>query len=638
LRNTLLYIAILFTIPLNGQPSILNDTIKINEVVISGKKNDPDPVGYKIIRMDTTLLKNYTHSSLADLLSESSNIFIKSYGMGGTATPSFRGTGASQTQVAWNNININSPMLGQSDLALIPAGLIDDIQIYYGGASMTLNNGGIGGIINLETKPIWKNQTLISLNPGIGSFGQYTGLVKVISGNNNFQTVTKAYWQSAENNFRYLNTEISSIPVWEIRKNSQVKQKGFIQELYLKKNRNISSFRIWYQTADRNLPGSMVTQQVNSNEKQFDESLRTMLNLDRVKGNISYFFTASWILNRLNYSNSLVSIDSRNLSNMLILKAGLENKIGKYTKLKIGLDNEVSIIKSNNYNNKPTRNIASFTTSIERNGDSRLSELILVREIVDNDKLLIPDFSASLQLRLTDEKEYFLKANISRNSKIPTMNDLFWFPGGNRDLKNEYALIYELTYEMKQEISTPLSMKYSLSVFHNDIKDMILWHPGLYSYWTADNIENVNSEGIESSVALEYKMGDFISRLSSGYSFTKASTYGSNDNNYTSNGKQLIYIPENQVNASLWIGYKKFYSSWGSILTGKRFITEDNSDYLPWYFLNNFKTGVKVNLKANSIDISFNIDNIFGTDYQAIEYYPLPGRSYSLKFLFQIIK
>ena len=79
--------------------------------------------------------------------------------------------------------------------------------------------------------------------------------------------------------------------------------------------------------------------------------------------------------------------------------------------------------------------------------------MILIREIFDNNTFLIPDFSAGLQFRLVDEKEYFLKANISRNSKIPTMNDMFWVPGGNPDLKNEYAFIYELTYEMKQKIS-----------------------------------------------------------------------------------------------------------------------------------------------------------------------------------------
>ena len=37
---------------------------------------------------------------------------------------------------------------------------------------MSLNNGGIGGTINLETKPVWNKETLISLNSGIGSFGR----------------------------------------------------------------------------------------------------------------------------------------------------------------------------------------------------------------------------------------------------------------------------------------------------------------------------------------------------------------------------------------------------------------------------------------------------------------------------------
>ena len=78
---------------------------------------------------------------------------------------------------------------------------------------------------------------------------------------------------------------------------------------------------------------------------------------------------------------------------------------------------------------------------------------ILLREILDRSSFLIPDFSAGLQFRIIEDREdYFLKANISRNSKIPSMNDMFWFPGGNPDLKNEYAFIYELTYEMNQKI------------------------------------------------------------------------------------------------------------------------------------------------------------------------------------------
>ena len=56
------------------------------------------------------------------------------------------------------------------------------------------------------------------------------------------------------------------------------------------------------------------------------------------------------------------------------------------------------------------------------------------------------------------------------------------------------------------------------------IKDMIQWHPGEYSYWTADNIQNVNSSGLESSVSLDYKINNITSGFNAGYSFTKATS------------------------------------------------------------------------------------------------------------------
>src|SRR5664279_3797837 len=132
------------------------------------------------------------------MLTGASLIFMKSYGVGGVATPSFRGTGASQTLIEWNGIKINNPMLGQSDLSLIPVGLIDNVQIYYGGASMVLNNGGIGGAINLENKPVWKKEIASALNAGMGSFGEYSGFGKIKIGNLHFQSVTKVFFRSSK--------------------------------------------------------------------------------------------------------------------------------------------------------------------------------------------------------------------------------------------------------------------------------------------------------------------------------------------------------------------------------------------------------------------------------------------------------
>jgi outer membrane cobalamin receptor len=638
LRYTIIFFTVFLTLPMLGQLSLVKDTINIGEVVISSNKADYESTGFKRSSIDTAFMKFGCHKSVADLLSQYSGVFIKSYGMGGTATPSFRGTGAGQTGLTWNGIDITHPMLGQSDLALFPAGLIDDIQIYYGGASMPLNSGGIGGIINLETRPVWQKETQISINPGIGSYGQYTGLVKVRTGNSRIQTVTKAFFQSSENDYPYLNTYISNEPVRQKRTNSQVNQKGFIQELYLRHNKGVASARIWYESTGRNLPSSMLIQQPNLKETQSDESLRTMLDYDLSGGINKYSFTGAWMMNRLNYTNSLASIDSRNFSETLILKAALERRLDEFSNLKLTLNEEINYIKSNNYSENTNRNTVALTASAERNADGRFGALLLIREILDTRNFLIPDFSAGVQYRIIEGRDYYFKANISRNSKIPAMNDMFWVPGGNPDLKNEYAFIYELTGEMNQKISSLLALKFDLSAFRNNIKDMIQWHPGEYSYWTADNIRSVNTSGLESSLSLNYSAGKLATGITANYSYTRATTAESVTANDASIGKQLIYVPINKANCALLMNYRMLYTSWNIIMTGKRYLTVDNTEYLPGYMLNNLTTGFRLNLKNNILDLNFQIDNIFDVNYQTIAYYPLPGRLYSFKLLIQILK
>jgi vitamin B12 transporter len=636
-KNTLLYIVLFFSLPLSGINPVVNDTIRIREVVIRTRKADAPAAGYKKTSIDTTILSLNRSKNLSELLFENTGIYIKSYGIGGTATPSFRGTGASHTIIDWNGININSPMPGQSDLSLIPAGLIDEIQIYHGSASMQLNTGGIGGAINLETKPVWKKETIATINSGFGSLGRYTGLINVKTGNYNFQTVTKAFFQKAENNFRYLNDKISFEPIWQSRTNSQVQQKGFVQEVYLHKGTNTASARMWYETSDRNLPSSILTLQSNSNEKQFDESFRAMMNFDMVVPEGNFSLTAAWLMSRLNYSNQLVNIDSRNLSESLVIKASYDGRIGDYSKLKVVLDQQSDLIKSNNYDHNATRSTTTLTVSVNRKKDFA-GTFFLLREIIIKNRAQIPDFSAGVQIGLLNGKEYFIGANISKNSKIPAMNDLYWNPGGNSRLKNEHSLSAEISYSMKERIADMIEIKYDLSAYHNIITDMILWHPGEFSYWSADNLKTVKATGLESALSAGYSSENFHSRLRLSYSFTKSVGGRSEISGDASVGRQLIYIPENQANCSLVLGYKKLYSNWTTCFVGKRYTTSDNSEYLTGYVVNNFTAGMKIPIKKSSADISFCIDNVFNAEYQSIAYFPLPGRTYNIKISIQFVK
>jgi iron complex outermembrane receptor protein len=362
-----------------------------------------------------------------------------------------------------------------------------------------------------------------------------------------------------------------------------------------------------------------------------------MLSLDVPNGKSKLSFTAAWVMDRLNYMDPIATIDSRNLSEMLTLKAGYENILGDYSKLKITVDEKSNVINSNNYDHITKRNSVSLAASINRE-KGRFGSTILVRGILDRRNFLIPDFSAGMQYSLSDSKKDIIKANISRNSKLPTMNDMFYGSGGNPDLKNEYSLIYEFSYEMNRNISDHVFLGYDLAIFHYSIRDMIQWNPGKYPDWSAENINKVKTSGAESSISVNYKSGHLSANLKAAYILTLAKYGRSKLENDNSTGKQLIYTPENQSNTSMRIGYKKFYSTWVAYFVGKRYTTKDDSYYVSGYFINNIMAGVKIPVKSSSVDINMGIDNVFNTSYQSVANYPLPGRSYNIKILIQLVK
>ena len=630
----LFFIAGLMPLQLNGQLSIQTDTLIIKEVVITRKQISSEQPGFKFYSIDSALLNDYKLFSLTEVLNETTPLFIKYYGSGGTATSSFRGTSAGHTQVTWNGININDPMLGQSDFSLLPSGMVDNVIISFGGASMDLGNGAIGGIINLENEPYWKKQTHIDLVPGAGSFGSYSGLVKVSTGSDHFQSVTKGYLNSSRNDFLYFDSDAVPEPLWKKRENNQLLQKGFMQEFYLRKSENVLSARFWYQKALRDLPGS--TQYGYSGEKQSDESFRSLVSYDIVKGMKEYFSTAAWMFSNLNYTCQLYSIDSRNKANTLVLKGGMTTPLGEYSRLKIVLSDELNAIESNNYNESVRHNNASVTLSAERKKGKRFGAVFLLRETLDDKSFLIPDFSAGFEFRVISGEEHFLKINSSRNSRIPSLNDRFWNPGGNPDLKNEYAYSYEIGYKIDHKISQSITLSSELDYFNNYIRDMIQWRPGESYFWVADNIGSVNSSGFESSLSVKYLLNNLSVNLNAGFSYTRAREINNGTSETT--GKQLIYIPENQANSSLHVAYKKFYATWVTNFTGRTFTTSDNSGFLKEYTINNFTSGMKFDFKENFIDLRFKIENIFDTSFNTIAFYPQPGRSYFLILSFHFKK
>jgi len=615
-----------------------DEAILIGEVEILAKSERNQFMGFKDTHLDSSIIGIYNQRTLADLISKNSVIHVKTYGSGGLATPSFRGTGPGHTQIAWNDISLNNPMIGQFDLSLVPAGLIDDVNIYYGGGSMGIHSGGFGGIINLETSPGWNDTESISLNPALGSYGRISGLLRVKAGSKGFQTVTKAFLMNSDNNFSYINNISGPEPLRQTRENSEVRQKGFIQEFYFRNSSSTISARIWFQSAARNLPVPIISQSMDPPEKQFDESMRAMVEYGSVSGINEINITGAFISDKLNYINELASVDSRNNSKRIILKGTFERILKNILKLELSLNEELNLINTTNYSGLKAMNLFSADAAAEADITHWLGARILVRELIRDRRFLIPDFSAGTEIRPFREKYYFIRASFSKNSKIPSLNDMYWMPGGNPDLLNETGYSSEITWEMNSFPSGSLKIRNDLTLFRNHINNMIQWRPGSYSYWEASNIGNIVTRGVETGLDIGYSFGKFNAGLNAGYSYTKASNAGMAAENSGLSGKQLVYVPADNLNAILRFSWHKFHSAFSTGYTGKRYLTADNSQYLPPYSVSDLSIGTKLNTGRAVFDINISVENLFDASFQNIAYYPMPGRSFLISLVLQIKK
>ena len=89
---------------------ISTKTHSLGEVTVTTRRPLKE-IGIQKTMFDSLALKENISLSMADVLAYNSSVFVKSYGRATLSTVAFRGTSASHTQVSWNGMRINNPML-----------------------------------------------------------------------------------------------------------------------------------------------------------------------------------------------------------------------------------------------------------------------------------------------------------------------------------------------------------------------------------------------------------------------------------------------------------------------------------------------------------------------------------------------
>lgn len=593
--------------------------------------------------IDTIVLREKLNASLAELFALYSPVFIKSYGQGSLATASFRGTAASHTRVEWNGITINSPMLGQVDFSLIPIQFTDNISLYHGGSSLHNGSGALGGSVTIDTKPQWDKKFYGSVIQGLASFHTYQHFISLGGGSKKLQARIRYFHEQSENNFRFLNNA-KGLWDYERQPNADFEKNSLLGELYLNAGKNhFISLNIWGQVADRNLPPIMSYEGTDREEKQKDEEFRIVGKWNKYGTKYKATFTTGFSGTSLGYylANQTeyglyVNYDTRSNSNSLYNKYAFEYRPSRRLMIKTMLNynyHKVSIhddIDLTGY--AARRHESGASISIHYTFKENLSAYMLVREELVDHQFTPVMPSGGMEWQPFKHFPVNIKTNITRNYHQPTLNDLYWLPGGNPELKPEEGYTADIGLDHTLKNDSVFSINTGLTTYVSYINDWIIWQPGEFRYWTAENLKTVFARGIEYTLNAQYTFRNWSFGLHGNYTYTRTTNESPVASEDHSKGKQLIYIPLHKANALLFTEYSRFYMSYTFAYLSARYTTSDNGDTrhsLPAFCLHHLTFGKRFTMGKLSGDLQFKVNNLTDKNYQAILWRAMPGRHYA---------
>lgn len=611
---------------------ITDAPLELKTVEITSRRV-PKEVALTKTTLDSSQIAQTINLSLAELLSRHTPLFIKSYGLGSLATVSFRGTAASHTQVQWNGLNINNPMLGQVDFSMLPVWLLDNATLLHGGSSLQEGSGALGGSIILNSTPSWGKKIYGSAMAAMGSFGTWQGMAMVGGGTDKVQVRARYIYEQARNDFKFLNT---AVPPFEYQKQTNAdyrKHSATVDMNFKLAGNHYLDLNTWFNTADRNLPSIMSYEGLGRTEWQTDDEFRAALRWRWYGENLRSILSVGYTNNRLDYYlesktelGSIVNYDTRSGAQTAQLKYTLEWDITSKTTIRTLVDANMDVVntldRKTNIGYRANREQVGINVSVHHRFNPIVAGYILLR--YQTPAALMP----SIGLEIEPLQNLIININGTRNYHRPTLNDLYWIPGGNPNLEPEKGITADISASYSY---SPNRWKadVKLTGYLSRIQDWIIWQPSEYRYWTPQNVKTVLARGIELNTSVGYKARNLAINLSASYAFTKTTNQQETSLDDDSKGKQLIYIPLHKANMMLDVQYRFLYFFYNWTFTSERFTTSSNDlsrHSLPPYNLSDITLGARF----HNFDIAAKINNLFNIDYQAILWRPMPRQNYSL--------
>ena len=535
-------------------------------------------------------------SSASAYLTKDSRFILKQYSPGSVVTSSFGGASSEQSRVLWDGIDISSMASGVLDLSLVPASMLSSSALYNG-----INGGAIApmgsvGALNLTaTIPKGRGTSTLFSASSIGDrgfFGHSWGNIGTVRYQSSLRSTL------GTNNYPYTIGNLSGT----LNGNS-FNDLTYLQSFQGKLSRWNWQSTLWYTQSEKDNSGSVLTPNyINHLE---DEMLRFKYALRNRSNQWQVYLSREW--QAYTDTNSSWIIQDTNRYSQATLQYSFRKE---YQELFITA-NYFSADGSN-------RDAYAFLPHVLYNLSlSKKDKMVLKGAGYQNNA----HFGAHY-IRTNSRGDFQNQFALGTYYRLPTLNELYWNPGGNPDLDAERS--YGMKYSLRRKGNLSLNLT-SDQLYYDK---MIQWTPGSSGNWSPQNYYSVYTSSTTMTLARNW--AKFNANMNLTHQFSRVHATMNNDPAIV--GKSLIYRPVLQAVYTSEIKLPKGTLQLRSFYTGLRHTLRDNSavgeiSAQYWCVLGYTLSGAN-----NRWSLLLQVDNVFNNERQYYQYFPMPGRSFNINF------